>query len=109
MKNNKDHIQQGDVLLRVVAALPEGCVRLKSKMLPTGEKTGHHHSFAEDSSVALMEAPDKTVYAVNEGDKPETLTHQEHGAVTLAPGQICEFGQVREKDWFTEMVRPVVD
>ena len=37
-----------------------------------------------------------------------TLTHEEHAHQTLAPG-IWEIGQVREKDWFTEMVRPVVD
>jgi hypothetical protein len=110
MKNklNENQIQQGDVLLRIVAALPTGCVRLKSKRLATGEKTGHHHSFAEDSGVVLMEAPDKTVYAVNEGDA-DTLIHQEHGPVTLKPGQIADFGQVREKDWFSLMVRPVTD
>jgi hypothetical protein len=109
MNKNNHQIQQGDVLLRIVPRLPKGCRRLNTKLLATGERTGHHHSFTEDSSVALMEAPDKTVYAVNEGDAPATLTHQEHGATVLQPGQIAEFGQVREKDWFTEMVRPVVD
>lgn len=109
MKTNNRQIQQGDIVLLVVPALPEGCKRLKTKTIALGEKTGHHHSFAADSNVAVMEAPDKTIYVVNEGDTPETLTHQEHKPVTLAPGQVAEFGQVREKDWFTEMVRPVVD
>jgi hypothetical protein len=109
MNLNKDQIQQGDVLLRTVAALPKGCVRLKTKQLAAGEHTGHHHSFNHDSGIALMEAPDKTVFAVNEGTKPETLTHQEHNPVTIQPGEVAEFGQVIEKDWFTEMVRPVID
>lgn len=106
---NKDQIQQGDVLLRIVKKLPDGCIRLKTKQLAAGEHTGHHHSFCNEGNVVLMEAPDKTVFAVNEGDTPETLTHQEHKAVTLQPGEIAEFGQVIEKDWFADMVRKVVD
>lgn len=109
MKTNKDQIQQGDVLLCVVKALPAGCARLKTKMLAAGEHTGHHHSFDQNGGIALMEAPDKTVYAVNEGNRPETLTHQEHKIITLQPGEVAEFGQVREKDWFTDMVRPATD
>lgn len=107
--NNPDQIQQGDVLLQKVPALPRGCVRLKTKMLAAGEHTGHHHSFNQDGGVALMEAPDKTIYAVNEGSAPEVLTHQEHTIITLAPGEVAEFGQVREKDWFMDMVRTVQD
>lgn len=106
MKNTKQ-IQQGDVIFRVVSALPKGCKRLRTRTVALGEATGHHHTF--DDGVALMEAPDKTVFAVNESDEPRTLTHQEHRPIILQPGQIAEFGQVREKDWFTEMVRTVVD
>jgi hypothetical protein len=106
---NKDQIQQGDVLLRIVAALPEGCKRLKTKQLPTGEHTGHHHSFEEDSDIALMEAPDGRIFAVNEGSETEKLVHQEHNVTTLQPGEIAEFGQVLEKNWFNDMVAPVVD
>lgn len=109
MKPNKNQIQQGDVLLRKVTALPKGCVRKDSKTLALGEHTGHHHSFESNSGIALMEAPDKTVFAVNEGTRKETLIHQEHKPVELAPGEICEFGQVREKDWFQDMVRTVQD
>lgn len=109
MKTNKDQIQQGDVLLRIVKKLPDGCVRLNTKRLATGEKTGHHHSFLDDSDVALMESPDHRMFVVNEGNEPETLLHQEHKPITLQPGEIAEFGQVIEKDWFKDMVRKVVD
>ena len=110
MKNNKDNNQQGDVLLKRVVALPAGCKTIKDKrgvVLAEGEHTGHYHSIA-DGGVELLEAPDRTRYVVNRGDKPATLTHQEHKPVTVDPG-VWRVGIVREKDWFTEMVRAVQD
>jgi hypothetical protein len=104
---NKDHIQQGDVLFRRVERLPEGCKRRDNRTVALGEHTGHHHTF--DDGVALMEAPDKRIFAVNESGEPKTLTHQEHNPVTVLPGEVYEFGQVREKNWFTEMVQAVRD
>lgn len=108
MKNNKNQIQQGDVLLRRINSLPVGCKKLETLTLAQGEHTGHHHSFDSDGGVALMEAPDKRVFVVNSGDKPAPLTHQEHKPVMVPPG-IHEFGQVCEKNWFTEMVAAVRD
>ena len=107
MKNNKDHIQQGDVLFKRVAYLPSNCKRLDKRTVALGEHTGHHHTFGE--GVALMEAPSGRIFAVNESDQDQVLTHQEHKPVVVSPGQVFEFGQVREKDWFTEMVRVVRD
>lgn len=109
MKTNKHQIQQGDVLAVIRPGLPPGCKRLDRKTVALGEHTGHHHSFLDDSAVALMEAPDGAIWGVNEGDKTEKLTHQEHNIVTLEPGQTCEFGQVDEYDWFLQMQRKVVD
>lgn len=109
MKKNPNQIQQGDVLARVVASLLAGCKRLKTKTVALGEHTGHHHSFNSDGGIALMEAPNGVRFAVNEGTQVEPLTHQEHNRVVLQPGQIVEIGGVREKDWFLDMVRPVVD
>lgn len=108
MNKNKDQIQQGDVLLRRINSLPAKCKKLETLTLAHGEHTGHHHSFDGDSGVALMEAPDKRVYVVNSTMKPARLTHQEHKTVTVPPG-VYEFGQVREKNWFTEMVAAVRD
>ena len=54
-------------------------------------------------------APNGRVFVVNETDEPKPLLHQEHGKTIFAPGVPYEFGQVREKDWFTEMVAPVRD
>lgn len=108
MKTNKRQIQQGDVLFFNRAdELPRGCKRRKGRTVALGEATGHHHTFAE--GVAILDAPDGRVFVVNETSEPKTLVHQEHKETTFAPGVPYEFGQVREKDWFTEMVRPVVD
>ena len=45
---------------------------------------------------------------MNDQDDDATVQHEEHGAVTLAPG-IWEIGRVREKYWFQDMVRNVQD
>lgn len=108
MNNNQQQIQQGDTLfLHRSDKLPVGCVKRKNRTIALGEATGHHHTF--DEGVAVMDAPDGRVFVINETSEPKTLTHQEHHKTVFAPGVIYEFGQVREKDWFTEMVRPVFD
>lgn len=110
MNKNKEHNQQGDVLLRRISALPDGCKAIKDKrgvVLAEGEHTGHYHGI-EDGGVALMEAPSGVRYVVNSGDKAAVLKHQEHKPVTVDPG-IWQVGIVREKDWFADMVRPVID
>jgi hypothetical protein len=77
-------------------------------VLAEGEITGHYHAIEEEGGVALMEAPDGKRFVVNSGKKPVVLTHQEHHPVTVAPGSY-QIGIVREKDWFQDMVRNVVD
>lgn len=109
MKNKIEMIQQGDVLLRRVAALPADCKKLKTKTVAEGEATGHHHTLdLEHPDVCLMSAPDGRVFVVNGGEADAVLTHQEHKPVAIPPG-VFEFGQVREKDWFQDMVRAVRD
>lgn len=107
MKNKHAQIQQGDTLFNPVSKLPAGCKRRKSRTVALGEATGHHHTF--DQGVAVLDAPDGRVFVINESAEPKTLTHQEHGPTEFAPGAPYEFGQVREKDWFSEMVRTVID
>lgn len=106
MKPNNNQLQQGDVLKKRVTSLPANCKKI-GRTVALGEATGHHHSF-DDDSVAVMEAPDGVRYAVNSSDTPQQLIHQEHKPVTVDPG-IWQIGQVREKDWFRDMVAPVRD
>lgn len=108
----KNKGQQGDVLMLRVDKLPKGCKKLahdkRGVVLAEGEHTGHHHRIENEGGVALMEAPNGVRFMVNDTGKPVTVTHEEHKPVTVSPG-IWQIGQVREKDWFSEMVRPVID
>ena len=107
-KTNDRQIQQGDTLFfNRTNQLPEGCVKRQSRTIALGEATGHHHTF--DEGMAVMDAPDGRVFVVNESDRPKPLLHQEHDKTVFAPGVPYEFGQVREKEWIADLVRPVID
>ena len=107
MKTNQDQIQQGDCLFRIVEKLPDGCKRRQSRTIALGEATGHHHTW--EDGVVIMDGPDGSVFCINETETDKSLIHQEHHVVTLKPGEIADFGQVIEKDWFQDMVRNVRD
>lgn len=102
-------IQQGDVLFKMVDALPEGLKKKKAARrglvtFAEGEVTGHHHSCIADC-IVLYEK-DGTLYC--SVGKEATVTHQEHNPVTLAPGNY-EIGIVREVDHFADEIRRVAD
>ena len=102
-------IQQGDVLFKMIDALPDGLAVKASprKGLVTfaeGEVTGHHHSCVADG-VTLYEK-DGVLYCGVE--KEATVTHQEHGPVTLPPGNY-RIGIVREVDHLADEIRNVAD
>jgi hypothetical protein len=99
--------QQGDVILKKVNILPSGEKKLISKrkmVLAEGEVTGHYHGIEETNS-ELFQIGDKIFLSLND---TATVTHQEHGAITLDKG-VWEVGRVKEYDYFTKMVREVKD
>lgn len=113
MKTNKNQIQQGDVMLAVVKTLPANCKRIKASdprgvVLAEGEHTGHYHGCG-DGGLALMEAPSGECFVVNESGEPRSFVHQEHKPVTIPAHSIAQIGIVREKDWFQDMIRNVID
>lgn len=101
-------IQQGDVLIQRVEELPDGCKELKRKngciILQEGEATGHAHRISDVD--AMFYEKDGKFYLV--AKKPVTVTHEEHHAQVIEPGT-WEIGRIREKDWLTGMVAPIVD
>lgn len=110
MNTKSNMLQQGDVLLSPVQSIPDACKKLSDKrgvVLAEGEITGHYHGIAESSGVELLEAPDRTRFLRVTASRA-TLTHQEHKPVTIGCGTY-RLGIVREKDWFQDMVRNVVD
>jgi hypothetical protein len=78
-----------------------------SFILAEGEATGHHHriSVADPADMEIRQtAAGYILVLTSEG----TLTHQEHGTLSIAPG-IYSVGREREKDWFSGAVRRVID
>lgn len=106
---NKNHKQQGDLILRHITHLPIGkSHKLKRSkrgwVLADGEATGHAHVVDNDEA-ELIEIGGKMLLVL---EKAATVTHEEHKPITLEPG-IWEIGRVQEYDYFSQMVRTVVD
>jgi hypothetical protein len=107
MKKRKLY-QQGDVLFKKVATLPEGKQtpverRPAGYILAEGEATGHVHAVQEEVELVEIQG---VLYIRSAADF--TVTHQEHKPITLPPG-IWEIGKVREYDHFAEEVRFIAD
>ena len=99
--------QQGDVCFKRVTELPEGeriPISKKNLRLAEGERTGHYHGIVEDNS-EMFKIGDRTFMYLAED---ATLTHQEHKHITVEKG-LWEIGIVQEYDYFSKMVKPVVD
>lgn len=101
--------RQGDVLL-----IPTSGIDLTAGkpiqpifgryILAEGEATGHHHSIGADVCDGLFDLAGKTVLVV---DQPAAmLTHQEHGAIAIAPGQ---YWVVRQREYTPQEIRRVMD
>lgn len=98
--------QQGDVLLRKIESIPAGdrkSLGRKRLVLAHGE-SGHSHVI-EDDDATLEQIGERMILTLT---KKATVTHEEHGPITLSPG-IWEIGRVREFDYFQQMARQVVD
>jgi len=109
MKNKiaQQTAQQGDVVLRRIKSLPEGeqkVIARKKLILAEGEVTGHYHGIEEEDS-ELIQIGDKILMNLA---NTATLTHQEHGPITLEPG-LWEVGRVQEYDYYAKMKRQVQD
>ena len=106
MKKALCYAQQGDVIARRLSEMPKGERKIISKgrcVLAHGE-SGHSHVI-EDDEAELIQIGERMLLTLG---KEATVEHEEHGAITLAPGT-WEIGRVVEKDWFADMVRQVRD
>lgn len=88
--------RQGDVLLIPVdREIPEGAKRVPRDqgriVLAYGEVTGHAHALQSRHAV-LFEIGEGRLLRV---ERKSTLTHEEHSAITLAPG-VYEVRRQRE-------------
>lgn len=84
--------------------VPAGAVKAANNHLAEGEATGHFHDATGDG-VSVLEHDGRTYL---DAPKGSTVTHQEHGPVTVPPGQY-ERRIVREYDHLAEEAREVRD
>ena len=105
------NIQHGDVLIKGISELPEGCKKQSRKgrlVVMAGEQTGHHHAIKEKTaSIWTLEKNGITQMYLEVTD-PVTITHEEHKPLEIPEG-IYEIGQVREFDYLQQMERNVID
>jgi len=99
--------RQGDLLLVAVPEAPEG-QRVQPEqgrlILARGEVTGHHHSVAV-ADAELVDAGAEGIFLRIMAPTP--LEHQEHGAITLAPG---DYRVTRQREYQPgELPRQVAD
>jgi hypothetical protein len=115
--------QQGDVLLKVVAAMPANVERVLDAdlALQHGETTGHMHRFDGNAAVEIWAPPAAERRLLSNGrtivpgtgkfvvvKEPALLRHEEHKPIEVPPG-IYEMDLVREYDYDNELVRRVAD
>jgi len=101
-------LRQGDVML-VPATIPAAVTPIERDagrvVLAYGEVTGHAHAIVAPEATLLTDAENaRFLRIVGSG---ATLTHEEHGAIQIAPG---EYRVVIGREWSSDMAaRPVSD
>jgi hypothetical protein len=107
----KSIIRQGDILIVPVAAIPATVKPVAPEnnrvVLAHGEVTGHHHSFAMSERVALFrEDGGGGGLFLSVTNAPAPLEHQEHHALTIAPGH---YEVRRQVEYTPAAIRSVED
>ena len=96
---------QGDLMLRPVSKIKKGkkIPAVNGRLiLALGEVTGHSHTIdAEVGELFLTEADEMFLSTVG-----AVLEHQEHGAITLPPG---DYEVIRQREYTPEAPRMVAD
>ena len=84
---------QGDVCFTRIDSLPDNLVPSKSEnghLVVAHSETGHHHAFADDDGVAVLEDPNDSLVAYIQVKEPSNLKHHRsydtHETVKFTPG-----------------------
>ena len=103
-------IAQGDVLIVKVDTVPRKAKRIAAKqgrlILAEGEATGHSHSIAATEDVELMAVADQVDLWLRVRSRSVQVEHQEHGTITLEPG---DYRVVRQREYQPDQIRRVAD
>jgi len=110
MDKRANQLQQGDVLITKINAMPIGGKPVKPAargfVIAEGEATGHAHTLEPGAVVAITVDEEGVIYA--QIARQVNLLHEEHNPVSLDPG-VYRFGRVQEYDHFSEEARSVAD
>ena len=105
--------RQGDVMFRQIKSLPKGeRVKRANATVAYGEVTGHSHQLAiEDrQSAEVLEIGKGLFVRVSEAgvriEGGATFVHEEHGPITLPPGN---YEVVIQREYSPEEIRNVID
>ena len=99
------HYRQGDVLLVKTDVLPEGAEKQHDEdriVLAWGAVTGHAHAISA-AYATRYQWKDDVLVDVKEGAE---LVHEEHGAISLAPGV---YRKIQQREYHPEAIRNVQD
>lgn len=97
--------RQGDVYLEEIEALPPDASPVSGPIiLAHGEATGHAHTI-KSRSANLFETPDRDRF-LKVIDRPATLRHQEHEAITVPPGM---YRVRQQREYSPKEIRRVQD
>lgn len=105
MKKQRVSYRQGDVLIRRIDSLPkQKAVKRTSGVLVEGESTGHAHRVAELEKAEVLEIQNGLYLHV--GEEGVRIVHEEHGDITLPPG---DYEVIRQREYSPEAIRNVAD
>ena len=84
--------RQGDILIVKVDNIPLDATKRNSRILAEGETTGHLHEL----DYGEVYEKDGVLYFKVSSEKPSTLLHPEHKAITFEPGA---YKVVRQREY----------
>jgi hypothetical protein len=109
-KMNTQPIRQGDVLFTRIGCLPKGKrTKRENGVVAYGEVTGHSHALAvedRDNAEVLDIGDGLFVHVSERGVSGVVFQHEEHGPVTLRPGN---YKIVIQREYSPEAIRNVID
>ena len=104
-----EQYRQGDVLIERIDAIPPAAapaVHQGRWILAKGEVTGHTHSVAGEHAALLLLELDNEMEMYLRVHTATEVTHEEHGPITLAPG---DYRIRRQREYSPEQIRRVAD
>ncbi len=104
-----EHYRQGDVLIERIDGIPSEAIPATFQprwILAEGEVTGHTHSVAAENATLLLLELDNQMEMYLRVHAQTQVTHQEHGPITLAPG---DYRIGRQREYSPEEIRRVAD